>query len=119
MLRDLDHEIVLGVADRGVRESQRGVYLGQLARRKFDVHDGTQHLNHATIRTRHDFSSIVGQSASAPETISISSFVIAACRVRLYCSVKRLIMSSELRVALSIAVMRAACSPAWLSSSAR
>lgn len=58
-------------------------------------------------------------SASAPPMISISSFVIAAWRARLYCSVRRPIISFALRVAASIAVMRAPSSLAWLSRSAR
>src|SRR3546814_1249488 len=56
--------------------------------------------------------------ASLAEIISIRSPVIAAWRVRLYTSVRRLIMSPALRVALSIAVMRAPCSLAAFSSSA-
>jgi beta-phosphoglucomutase-like phosphatase (HAD superfamily) len=44
--------------------------------------------------------------------------VIAAWRARLYSSVSRLISSDALRVAASMAVMRLACSPAWVSSSA-
>src|SRR5262249_40813103 len=59
------------------------------------------------------------QRASAPLTISTSSLVIAACLARLYWSVSELISSSVLRVAASIAAMRAACSPDWFSSSAR
>lgn len=44
-------------------------------------------------------------SASAPPMISISSLVIAAWRARLYCRVRREIMSLALRVAASIAVI--------------
>ena len=57
-------------------------------------------------------------NASAPETISISSLVMAAWRARLFCSVSRLIRSVALRVALSMAVIRAACSPASVSRKA-
>jgi len=51
-------------------------------------------------------------NASAPLTISVSSVVIVACRARFICSVSRAIMSTELFVAESIAVIRAPCSPA-------
>ena len=51
--------------------------------------------------------------------ISTSSVVIAACLVRLYWIVRRLIMSPALRVALSIAVIRLPCSDAAFSSRAR
>ena len=46
--------------------------------------------------------------ASAPPTMSINSFVMAAWRVLLYCSVSFLISSPALRVAPSMAAIRAA-----------
>jgi hypothetical protein len=58
-------------------------------------------------------------SASAPEMISISSLVIIAWRVRFIASVCLRIISPALRVALSIALMRAPCSDAAFSRSAR
>jgi hypothetical protein len=57
--------------------------------------------------------------ASAPPMISISSVVIAAWRARLKTSVRRSIISAALPDAASIAVMRAPCSDAIDSSSAR
>src|SRR5712671_1398111 len=59
------------------------------------------------------------QIASAPEIISISSLVIIAWRLRLYCNVRRSITSPALRVAESIALMRAPCSDAAFSRRAR
>ncbi len=56
--------------------------------------------------------------AAAPLTISIISFVIAACRTRFIVSESASIMSPALLVAESIAVMRAACSAATLSRNA-
>ncbi len=50
----------------------------------------------------------VGQIASAPEMISISSLVIWAWRERLYCRLSAAIMSPALRVALSMALIWAA-----------
>src|SRR5262245_41756585 len=70
-------------------------------------------------RSIHVVTFLVDQSASAPEMISISSFVIIAWRVRLYCNVSRSITSPAFRVAESIAVMRAPCSEAAFSRSAR
>ncbi len=57
--------------------------------------------------------------ASAPLVISISSFVIASCRARLYFSRRSRNSSSALDVALSIATMRAPCSAALDSRRAR
>src|SRR5688572_30627345 len=56
---------------------------------------------------------------SAPDTISISSFVMTAWRVRLYVSDRLAIMSEALLVAFSMALMRAPCSLATLSSRER
>jgi len=60
-----------------------------------------------------------GHIAAAPLTISIISFVIFACRARFMASVSESIMSVALLVAESMAVMRAACSAATDSMSAR
>ena len=57
--------------------------------------------------------------AAAPLTISIISFVIFAWRARFIISVSESIISLALLVAASMAVMRAACSAATDSSSAR
>ena len=57
--------------------------------------------------------------AAAPLTISIISFVILAWRARFMMSVRDSIMSLALLVAASIAVIRAACSAATDSISAR
>ncbi len=55
------------------------------------------------------------QSASAPAMISISSVVIWAWRLRLYCKVRALMRSPALRVALSMAPICAAKKLAWFS----
>ena len=57
-------------------------------------------------------------NASAVETTSSSSLVMAACRARFIWSVRWLIRSEALLVADSMAVMRAPCSPATASSKA-
>ncbi len=62
---------------------------------------------------------LVPHNASAPETTSMISRVIAACLTLFMYNVSWSIISAELRVAASIAVMRAACSAAADSSSAR
>ena len=65
----------------------------------------------------HKFS---GQTSdSAPATTSMISWVIAAWRSRLNCSVRSLMMSPAFSEALRMAVMRAPCSDAVDSSSAR
>src|SRR6185437_2617965 len=58
-------------------------------------------------------------SAAAPPTISAISCVICAWRARLYVRRRTLIMSLALSVAFFIAVRRALCSPATVSTSAR
>jgi len=58
-------------------------------------------------------------SASAPLTTSRISLVIDACRILFIFSVRLSIISVALRVALSIAVIRAPCSAAADSSRAR
>src|SRR5438552_2238819 len=85
------------------------------------VHHRAHHLGHPAHPTsfRYCIHGFLHQSASAPEMISISSLVIIACRVRLYCSVRLSITSPALRVAESIAAILAPNSPATFSSSAR
>src|SRR6185437_9538974 len=82
---------------------------------KLDVHSRAGNLNY--------FADILCHKnlyrAAAPLTISIISLVIDACRTRFIVSVSESIMSEALLVAESIAVMRAACSAATDSSSAR
>src|SRR5580704_182152 len=56
---------------------------------------------------------------AAPLTISINSFVIPACRILFICNVSLSINSDALRVAESIAVIRAACSAAADSNKIR
>lgn len=51
-------------------------------------------------------------NASAPETISSNSFVIAACRALLYCSCSDWISSLAFSVAFSMAAIRAPVSAA-------
>ena len=58
-------------------------------------------------------------NAAAPPTISAISWVIWAWRARLYVRRRTLIMSLALSVAFFIAVRRALCSPATVSTSAR
>jgi len=65
---------------------------------------------------RRDYES---SSASAPVVMSRISIVMALWRARLYSSVRSSISSSALDVALSMATMRAPCSAALDSSSAR
>src|SRR5215208_2368648 len=76
-------------------------------------------ISHGINLANLDANSHQRHSASAPEMISISSLVIMAWRVRLYLSVCSRIISPALRVALSMAVMRAPCSDAAFSSKAR
>jgi len=82
MLRDFEHE-----ATALVPGLQRVENLGQMAV-ELHVDDGTDHLGDAacgSVGVRHGSSPRFGkgQSASAPEMISISSLVIIAWRVRL------------------------------------
>src|SRR4029079_13942761 len=90
---------------------------------RFDQRHARQHrLQPCRVRARPcrwRFDARQHHSASAPEMISISSLVIIAWRVRLYLMVCLRIMSPALRVALSIALMRAPCSEAAFSKSAR
>ena len=58
-------------------------------------------------------------AAAAPETISISSFVIRACRARLYVRVRESISSPAFLEAPSMAVIRAPFSAAFDSSRMR
>src|SRR4029453_11575523 len=115
-------QVVLAVVDRLVRHQQRGVDLGQLGGLERDVDHRADDLNDAS----HRVGRIIGSShgcyplrASAPPMISSSSLVIAAWRARLYWRVSRPIISPALRVALSIALMRAPSSDAVDSSTAR
>ena len=135
MLCDLEHEVALVVAERGVGDAQRVEDRGQRAVAKLDVDDVAQNLvdaaggwfSHnlqfswlAIFLVNSCIAERAGQTlrASAPPTISISSVVIVAWRARFISSVSRSIMSAALLVALSIAVMRAPCSLASASSSA-
>ena len=67
----------------------------------------------------HIFGLFCHYKASAPEMISINSLVICAWRWRLYLIDSLLIMSPALRVALSMALIRAPCSEAAFSRSPR
>ena len=68
---------------------------------------------------RHGLPLFAYSSAAAPETISISSLVMRACRARLYVRVSLSIISPAFFVAEPIAVMRAPISAAADSASAR
>src|SRR5262249_15890137 len=114
MLCDFQHQTLVVVRGFERIQDRRKVIL------ELHVDDGADDLR--------DFSDCVGcghvvlvsdYSASAPEMISISSLVIIAWRVRLYMSVCLRIISPALRVALSIALMRAPCSDAAFSNNAR
>src|SRR6266478_5694252 len=129
VLGHLDGQVVRLVGDAGVRERLGGEDLRQRAGRKFHVHHRPDHLRDLAHFRRFvnryshwDLFALTQRghfSASAPETISISSLVIDAWRARLYWSESRPIISLALLVAESIAVIRAPCSDASDSSSAR
>src|SRR5438876_11414334 len=65
------------------------------------------------------FDQFLNYSAAAPETISMISRVMAACRTRFIFKVNEEIRSPAFLEAASIAVMRAPCSEAIDSSKAR
>ena len=78
VLGDLDDEVVLARVDAGVRHGESGVDVGQRAGRELDVHDGADDLGDLAalnVRSGHVVLSNPYLSASAPLTISISSFV--------------------------------------------
>ena len=96
-----------------IEDPHRVVDGRQVSFRELHVDHRTDDLDHATFYLLvHSRSTPYSSSAWAPETISMSSLVMAAWRVRLYTSVRCLIMSWAFFVAASIAVIRAACSAA-------
>ena len=97
-------------------DAQRVVDRRLLALFELHVEGRTDHLNDFP-NVRHDdnsFSFLI--YALAPLTTSMSSLVIAACRIRFMFRVKVSIISPAFRVAVSIAAMRAPCSEAADSS---
>ena len=116
MLRHFQHEALAAIVG-----FQRVHDFRQMAV-ELHVHHRAHHLGDAALLVafRHGVHGIhSNHSASAPEMISISSLVIMAWRVRLYCSVSLSITSPALRVAESMALILAPISPATFSSSAR
>ena len=75
-----DGEIVVAAVDGAVGEQERGVDFRQLCRIERHVNNGADDLDHAAHRVWREISSHEHYplSASAPPTISASSFVIAA-----------------------------------------
>ena len=95
-----------------------GVKQGRkLIIRESDIQNGADDLGHGTDVFGHwEFNSFwCSNQASAPATISVISWVMAACLARLYFRLRSAIISSALEVAESMAVRRAACSEAWAS----
>src|SRR5207249_1368901 len=89
---------------------------------ELDVHHRADHLHDLAVVVLRGRGLALGGhyfSASAPLTISINSLVMAAWRARLYSRESRPMISVAFLVAESIAVMRAPCSLASDSSSAR
>src|SRR4029079_15294428 len=79
VLRDLDDQVARLVADRRVRDAQRGVDLGQRAR-ELDVDDGADDLDDFahTALTGDLRAHVYPFSASAPLPIAISYFRVSA-----------------------------------------
>ncbi len=87
---------------------------GQLAVGDFHVHHGTGNLrNDPSFQTDHD--SFFWRWAFAPADTSVMLWVMAAWRTRLYWRDSSPSSFSALRLALSMAVMRASCSQQKLS----
>ena len=121
-------EVLLHLADERAAvaavDRDRVVDLGQLVGEDGLDHDALDLLDAADVLAsalRLPFVSSVGlyPSASAPATTSMISCVISAWRARFICSVRPSISSPAFSEALRIAVMRAPCSDAVDSSSAR
>src|SRR5512143_3997957 len=122
VLGDLDDEVVGPRVDGGVRHRARRVDVGQRAGRELHVHHRADDLGDlAALNVRRGHVCLSGSylSASAPLTISMSSFVTAAWRARLYWRGSIEIISSAFFVADSMALMRAPCSEAADSRRAR
>src|SRR5919201_4382233 len=94
---------------------QRVVDGRKLARLELDVDDGADDLDDLALT----HASAPCLSASAPPTMSSSSFVIFSWRALLYWMVRTSIISLAFLVAASMAVIRAPYSPASDSISAR
>jgi hypothetical protein len=136
MLGDLHDQVVLLVVDCGVGDGDCVHNAGELPLVKRQIDDRPDDLYNpsdvhthllmmidwacgspphaACLRFFYPFA-----SASVPPTMSINSAVIADCLTLLYLSVRLWIISSQFRVALSIAAILAPFSPADVSTSAR
>src|SRR5262249_51003374 len=103
VLFDFDDDLAAGCAALLVhRDAESVVDFRQVPGVEFDVDDRPDDLN--------NFADVLRgccghQSASAPETTSMISLVIAAWRTLFMCSVRLAIMSAEFFVAVSIAVI--------------
>gem|GEM_PF-6877393 len=130
MLLDLDDDIDVEARVGLAANPQRVVKLGQVLGLERDVEHGADDLHDppkinlllfgwaqlfGTDGCCHDYPS----SAAEPPTISAISCVICAWRARLNVRRKTLSISPALSVAFFIAVRRAPCSPAAVSTSAR
>ncbi len=117
-LLHLEHEAVAALAI----DLERVENLRQALAAELDVDDRTDHLHDgagARFQLHNCHLSPQPSSAAAPETISINSVVIDACRTLLAVRVRSSMKSLALSDALRIATMRAACSDGAFSSTAR
>ena len=101
-----------GHADGGV--DQGDMSFGELA-----VHGRSGHLDYFALYHSVGAHISLYSAAAAPLTTSMISLVMLAWRTRFIYKVSLSIISAALEVAASMAVMRAACSAAADSSSAR
>ena len=119
VLRHLHHQVPLPVVDGLVGDLDGVVDRRQVPVGKLNVDHRAQDLSNLPhLHSVFVLPKIRQPSASAVETTSSSSLVMAACRARFICSVRALMRSEALLVADSMAVIRAPCSPALASRSA-
>ncbi len=131
MLLDFGHDVDGFASVTTLVDDANGGVDRRHALVELDVHDGaddlhdsadvltphSRHSHRARMRGRAAFQRVPSQ-ALAPETTSMISLVMDACRILFMCSVSESMTSVALSVAASMAVMRAPCSAATDSSSA-
>lgn len=122
MLRNFEREVHWLVVKKRVGGAQCIQKGRPVATRKLNIHDSSENLYNVagvicflcvffhSICLQEPMRRHQSVRASAPLTISFSSFVIAAWRARLRRIVISLRIRSRLFVELSMAIMRAACS---------